>query len=84
MSPYEYLLILGVALIMLIFFMYMFWRETTARSKEKPAEIYTVVRCDGGVEKRRKYQEGDYVGRAVPDCAGGVVVGIYKEVPQTR
>ncbi|MEM1597589.1 MAG: hypothetical protein QXP31_00845 [Pyrobaculum sp.] len=84
MSPYEYLLVLGVAFIMLIFFMYMFWKETATRSRERPAEIYTVVRCGDGVERRRKYQEGDYVGKAAPDCAGGIVVGIYKEVPQTH
>jgi hypothetical protein len=41
-----------------------------------------VIKCGDGAERKRKYQEGDYVGRPAEECAGGVVVGIYKETPQ--
>ncbi|MGC8994408.1 MAG: hypothetical protein ACP5J0_03325 [Pyrobaculum sp.] len=82
MASWEIVILTGIALIMLAFFTYMFWRETAVRSREKPAEIYTVVRCGDGTERRRKYQEGDYVGKQTGDCAGGLVVGIYKEVRQ--
>ena len=41
-----------------------------------------MIRCGDGTERKRKYQEGDYVGRPVQECAGGVIVGIYKETPQ--
>jgi len=84
MTPVEYLILLLGSFLMLLLFLYMFWKETAARSREKPAETYTVVKCGDGSERRRKYQEGDFVGRPVEDCPGGVVVGIYKEVQQER
>ncbi|MEM1733563.1 MAG: hypothetical protein QXK71_02315 [Pyrobaculum sp.] len=79
MALSEYIFIILGALVMLIFFMYMFWKETSRRVKELPAEIFTVVKCGDGKESRRKYQEGDYIGKTVADCPGGVVVGIFKE-----
>jgi hypothetical protein len=82
MTPWEYAVLLLVSLLMLVFFMYMFWKESLTRGREKPAEVYTVIRCGDGAERKRKYQEGDYVGRPVQECAGGVIVGIYKETPQ--
>jgi hypothetical protein len=78
---WEYLLLLVVSLLMITFFMYMFWRETLMRRQERPAEVYTVVKCGDGMERKRKYQEGDYVGKRTDDCAGGVIIGIYKEAP---
>lgn len=84
MTVADYILVLALAFIMLAFFMYMFWRETTMRRREVPAEVFTVVKCGDGVERKRKYQEGDYVGKAVGDCPGGVVAGIYKEVQQPQ
>ncbi len=44
MASWDIVILTGIALIMLAFFTYMFWRETAVRSREKPAEIYTVVR----------------------------------------
>ncbi|ACB40669.1 hypothetical protein [Pyrobaculum neutrophilum] len=81
---WDYLAVLLISFIMLMFFMYMFWRESAVRSRERPAEMYTVVKCGDGVERKRKYQEGDYVGKPVEDCAGGVVVGVFKEVAQQQ
>jgi hypothetical protein len=63
MTVWDYALLLAVSLIMLIFFMYMFWRESLTRGRERPAEVYTVIKCGDGAERRRKYQDGDYVGR---------------------
>ncbi len=74
----ETTLVILMALATLLLFMYMFWRETT-RPREKPAEVYTVVKCGDGAERKRSYREGDYVGKSTDDCAGGVVVSIYKE-----
>lgn len=78
----DIVLLAGIALLMLVLFTYMFWRETTIRSRERPPEVYTVIRCGDGAERRRKYQEGDYVGKPAEDCAGGVVIGVYKEIHQ--
>jgi len=82
MTTWEYALLLAVSLIMLVFFMYMFWRESLTRGRERPAEVYTVIKCGDGAERRRKYQDGDYVGKQTEECAGGVIAGIYKEVQQ--
>ncbi len=82
MTPLDYAVLFLVSLLMLVFFMYMFWKESLRRRQERPAEVYTVIRCGDGAERKRKYQEGDYVGRPVQECAGGVIVGIYKETPQ--
>lgn len=82
MTPLDYAVLLLVSLLMLVFFMYMFWKESLRRGQERPAEVYTVIRCGDGAERKRKYQEGDYVGRPVQECAGGIIVGIYKETPQ--
>jgi hypothetical protein len=41
-----------------------------------------VIKCGDGAERRRKYQDGDYVGKQTDECAGGVITGIYKETPQ--
>jgi len=82
MTTWEYALLLAVSLIMLVFSMYMFWRESLTRGRERPAEVYTVIKCGDGAERRRKYQDGDYVGKQTEECAGGVIAGIYKEVQQ--
>jgi hypothetical protein len=82
MTVWDYALLLAVSLIMLIFFMYMFWRESLTRGRERPAEVYTVIKCGDGAERKRKYQDGDYVGKQTEECAGGVITGIYKETPQ--
>ncbi|ABP50906.1 MULTISPECIES: hypothetical protein [Pyrobaculum] len=71
-----------IALALLALFTYMFYRDLSNRPKSKPAEVYTVIKCGDGAERKRKYQEGDYVGKQTQDCPGGIVVGIYKEVPQ--
>ncbi|AAL64580.1 hypothetical protein [Pyrobaculum aerophilum] len=78
----DVIIITGIALLMLLLFTYMFWRESAIRNRERPAEVYTVIRCGDGAERRRKYQEGDYVGKPAGDCAGGVIIGIFKEVRQ--
>lgn len=77
---WDYLALLAVSTLALLGLVYLFWRMSSIPRTSMAGEIYTVVRCGDGVERKRKYQDGDYVGRAVADCAGGVVVGIYKEV----
>lgn len=63
---------------------YLFWRssERMDSNEQKQSRIVTVIKCSDGSEKTREYREGDYVGLGVEDCAGGVVVGIYRESQQ--
>lgn len=79
---WDYLAFLAISLLALLGLVYLFWRMASIPRAPAVGEIYTVVRCGDGAERRRKYQDGDFVGRPVPECAGGVVVGIYKEVPR--
>ncbi|ABL87554.1 conserved hypothetical protein [Pyrobaculum islandicum DSM 4184] len=81
MNVWDYLVVLITSLLVLLFFMYMFWRVTATRDRERPAEIFTLVRCGDGTEKKRRYQEGDYVGKQTAECEGGVIIGIFKEAP---
>ncbi|MFN3804580.1 MAG: hypothetical protein ACK4SY_05955 [Pyrobaculum sp.] len=78
MTAVEYFILLLMSLVMLTLFIYIFLRGVS-RTEVKQPEVYTVVRCGDGVERKRKYQEGDYVGRPVEECGKGVVVGIFKE-----
>ncbi|MFN7106421.1 MAG: hypothetical protein ACK4M3_07570, partial [Pyrobaculum sp.] len=81
MTAVEYFILLVMSLVILALFMYIFLRDMS-RTQVRQPEVYTLVRCGDGVERKRKYQEGDYVGKPVGECGGGVVVAIFKEVPQ--
>lgn len=74
------------AVIVLSVMLYLFMRSserTDAANNQKGSRMISVVKCSDS-EKTREYREGDYVGKPVDDCPGGVIVGIYKETPQQR
>jgi hypothetical protein len=79
MGAADYLLLMLLALLILAFLTHVLRRRAAIGARERVAELYTVVRCDDGIRKR-KYQEGDFVGKQTQECAGGLIVGIFKEV----
>lgn len=79
----EILAVFAASILILAVLMY-FLLRTSERPRQVDAtpKIISVVKCGDGGEVRREYRDGDHVGQQAPDCPGGVVVGVYREVRQ--